>query len=204
MADNVTLNSGTGGATLATDDIGTVHYQRVKFAIGSDGNANDAIPVSNGLDTSAAGVQAVGLVAQVDETSPSTVTENQFGAVRMSTRRALYVDQLPVSTAHLITAATANPTVVKASAGKLRSVNVLNKSDVPLYVKFHNQATSPTAGTGVVFTVGVQAGTQRDMVLPGGGREFTAGIAMTVVRDAADAGTTAVAAEDGIIEVSYE
>lgn len=41
MADNVTLNSGTGGATLAADDIGGTHHQRVKIQYGVDGAATD-------------------------------------------------------------------------------------------------------------------------------------------------------------------
>lgn len=41
MADNVTTNPGTGGATFATDDIGGVQWQRVKVAWGADGVAND-------------------------------------------------------------------------------------------------------------------------------------------------------------------
>lgn len=90
--DNVTLNSGTSGATAAADDIGGVHHQRVKISVGADGTANDAIPVSNGLDTTATGVLAAGLVAQLDDTATGTVTENQFAPVRMSTRRALLVE----------------------------------------------------------------------------------------------------------------
>lgn len=41
MADNVTANSGSGGATFATDDIGGVHYPRTKLSIGADGSATD-------------------------------------------------------------------------------------------------------------------------------------------------------------------
>ena len=41
MADNVTLNAGTGGATLATDDIAGVMHQRVKVQYGIDGSATD-------------------------------------------------------------------------------------------------------------------------------------------------------------------
>lgn len=92
MADNVLLNSGTGGATAAADDIGGIHHQRVKLSVGADGSASDAIPVSAGLDTSAAGVQAVGLVAQYDDIATAAVTENQFAPLRLSTRRALLVE----------------------------------------------------------------------------------------------------------------
>ena len=41
MADNTTLNAGTGGDVIASDDIGGVKYQRVKPAWGVDGAAVD-------------------------------------------------------------------------------------------------------------------------------------------------------------------
>src|SRR5688572_26123939 len=52
MADNIELDAGAGGATIAADDVGGVHYQVVKLAVGADGaaalvaNANP-IPVSD-------------------------------------------------------------------------------------------------------------------------------------------------------------
>jgi hypothetical protein len=52
MADNITLNAGSGGDTTAADDIGGVKYQRVKVTYGVDGAATDAsesnpLPVKN-------------------------------------------------------------------------------------------------------------------------------------------------------------
>lgn len=42
MADNTTLNTGTGGDVVASDDIGAVKFQRVKLIHGADGvNAGD-------------------------------------------------------------------------------------------------------------------------------------------------------------------
>ena len=41
MADNVTINSGSGGATMAADDISGIHHQRVKIQHGADGAATD-------------------------------------------------------------------------------------------------------------------------------------------------------------------
>jgi hypothetical protein len=41
MADNVELDAGTGGATVAADDIAGVHHQRVKLQVGADGEAAD-------------------------------------------------------------------------------------------------------------------------------------------------------------------
>ncbi len=42
MADNTTLNAGSGGDVIASDDIGGVKWQRVKVAHGADGSATDA------------------------------------------------------------------------------------------------------------------------------------------------------------------
>lgn len=45
MADNLVTNAGSGGATIATDDIGGTHFPRYKMIHGADG-ANDG-DVSN-------------------------------------------------------------------------------------------------------------------------------------------------------------
>ena len=40
MADNVAISAGSG-TTIATDEIGGAHYQRIKLASGADGTASD-------------------------------------------------------------------------------------------------------------------------------------------------------------------
>lgn len=50
--NNIELNAGTGGATLATDDVAGVHYQVVKLAVGAEDSASlvsnaAPIPVSD-------------------------------------------------------------------------------------------------------------------------------------------------------------
>lgn len=57
MADNTTLNAGTGGDVIATDDISGVKHQRVKVEFGVDGAATDVsranpLPVNPVDDTS--------------------------------------------------------------------------------------------------------------------------------------------------------
>lgn len=52
MADGLTLNAGSGGATLATDDIAGTHYQIVKVAFGALDTATlvsttDPLPISD-------------------------------------------------------------------------------------------------------------------------------------------------------------
>ena len=48
--------------------------------------------VVNALDSVGTGIAAVGLVGQLDDTTPSAVTENQFAVARISTRRALLME----------------------------------------------------------------------------------------------------------------
>ena len=48
MADNVLLNSGSGGETMATDDDGTAHHQYMKVEFGAD-NTQTKVTASAGL-----------------------------------------------------------------------------------------------------------------------------------------------------------
>lgn len=60
MADNTLLNLGSGGDTIASDDIGGVKFQRVKLIYGADGTnsgdvaAANALPVGGGVAHDAA------------------------------------------------------------------------------------------------------------------------------------------------------
>lgn len=47
MADNVTLNAGSGGVTAASDDVGGVHFQRTKLALGADGVHDGDVSTTN-------------------------------------------------------------------------------------------------------------------------------------------------------------
>lgn len=107
------------------------------------------------------------------------------------------------SISHLVSAATTNATNVKASAGQLYGWSIINTNATIRYVKLHNTSGTPTAGSGVVYTIGVpgSGGTNMDFAT---GIAFGTGIAFTTVTDAADAGTTAVGASDLIINLHYK
>ena len=47
MADNTVLNEGSGGNTFASDDIGGVHYQRIKVTVGADGVNDGDVSTAN-------------------------------------------------------------------------------------------------------------------------------------------------------------
>lgn len=96
---------------------------------------------TTGTNTSGTGVQAVGLLAQFDDTAPTTITENNFGNVRMTANRALMVEQ-----AFTYGRATAD-TQIKATAGFVHSVTI-----APL-------TATPTAGLVTVYDSAAESGT---------------------------------------------
>ncbi len=106
---------------------------------------------------------------------------------------------------HVVAAATTNAANIKASAGQLYGVHVFGNPSTayPVYVKFHNTAGTPTAGTGVVLTVGVQAGMSRDVIFPNG-FAFATGIGITIVKGITDADGTSVAVSDCVCDVDYK
>ena len=78
MADNVQVTQGSG-TTMATDEIGGVHYPRVKLSIGGDGAASDVsaqspLPVSMAGNDDLATETTLALVA-TEETLLKVATE---------------------------------------------------------------------------------------------------------------------------------
>jgi len=61
MADNTTLNTGSGGDTIATDDISGVKYPRSKITIGVDGTNDGDVSSSNPMPTTEAPANSGGL-----------------------------------------------------------------------------------------------------------------------------------------------
>lgn len=55
MADNTLLNVGTGGDTIASDDIGGIKFQRVKLIYGADGSNSGDVSSANPLPVSTLG-----------------------------------------------------------------------------------------------------------------------------------------------------
>ena len=78
MADNITLNTGTGGSVLATDEVGTDHYQRVKLTDGT-ADSSTVIASGNGVSTNALRVtlssDSTGVVS-VDDNGGSLTVDN--------------------------------------------------------------------------------------------------------------------------------
>ena len=104
----------------------------------------------------------------------------------------------------LIAANTTNATSVKASAGQVYGYGLFNTTASPLYVKFYDSATAPTAGSGTpVRRVMVPANGGVERPFPSG-IQFLNGIGFTATANPADSDATAVAANSLLINIDYK
>ena len=145
--------------------------ERVELLPRPSGDSASAAPVTiQGTATAGAGTSLIGDIATQYRSTAS-------GA----------------SATHLVSAATTNVTMVKSSAGKVLGWYFANTTASWLYVKLHNQATTPTAGTGVVRTIAVPPN-GISQFFSEGGITFATGIGMTVVAGVTDSDATAITA----------
>lgn len=102
MADNTTLNLGTGGDVLASDDVAGVKYQVVKLAVGADGAA-DLVANANPIPVSDAGgaltVDNGGTFAVQAAQSGTWNVTNVSGTVSLPTGAATAAKQPALGTA---------------------------------------------------------------------------------------------------------
>jgi len=122
MADNTTINLGSGGDVIASDDILGVKHQRVKVEFGADGVATD-VSAANPLPVSGAFFQTTqpvsGTVA-VSNMVAQGLTDAQIRATALPVSGAFFQATQPVSGVVTVTAngliSTANSSAVALAA----------------------------------------------------------------------------------------
>ena len=114
-----------------------------------------------------------------------------------------YTPISPSSYFDLVSTGGTNPTVIKASAGTVNGWYIYNSNGSARKVAFHNIATTPTAGSGVVYSLVIPPLSAANVSLPDG-ITFTTGIAITTTTGLADSDATAVATNDLIINIFYK
>jgi hypothetical protein len=96
------------------------------------------------VDSTGTGIQAVGIVGQLDDTSTQTVTENQFAHVRISSRRALLVEGVASGTALAVTLTSTTITGTVTVDTELPAAAALSDA-------FANPTTSTVGAMGMIW-----------------------------------------------------
>ena len=104
---------------------------------------------------------------------------------------------------HVVSAASTNAANVKASAGRVVGWSFVNTTASWQYVKLHNTASAPTAGSGVVMTIAIPPNGVNNMPVGGGSIGFATGIGRSIVTGSADADATATTAGAVVGDLFY-
>ncbi len=78
MADNTTLNAGSGGDTIAADEISSVKYQRGKLIFGADGTNAGDVSTTNGFPIQLADSPALDSFGRLRVSNPTTLFSSTF------------------------------------------------------------------------------------------------------------------------------
>lgn len=141
IGGSVSVNSMPGSTTTGSTVPTTALYMGI-----SDGtNLRGVLGAANALNSTGTGILPAQLIAQLDDTSPTVPTENQFANVRMSVDRSLLITVQNLY-AHISTATT---TTVKSGTGTLHSVTVNTLGTVASTTTIYDN----TAGSGTVIGV---------------------------------------------------
>ena len=130
MADNTTLNAGSGGDVIATDDIAGVKYQRVKLTIGADGVSDGEIHSGNPLPVSDAGgsltIDAASLPLPTGAATEATLAAIQ--AAQLADGHNVTVDNASIA---VTAAALPLPTGAATAANQLADNHNVTVSNFP-------------------------------------------------------------------------
>ena len=172
------------------------------------------VTINNASGAAAVNIQDGGNTITVDGTvsanaTLSAETTKVIGTVNVSTGQT--ITDVPATSGglskfHLVGAATTNATNVKASAGQVYSITAFNVAATPAYLKFHNTAGTPTAGSGVTDTFLIPGNTSGAGIVLNvdKGIAFGTGIGISITGGIADADTTAIGASNVVVNIYYK
>jgi hypothetical protein len=125
--------------------------------------------------------------------------------VQVSNTVPVTVSTLPAGTGHtLLAAATTNATSVKVTAGNVFELTLTNYSAAPKFVKLYDKASAPTVGTdSPIAVLEIAANATRQVEFGNLGKRLGTGIAYAITGAQAIADTTAVAAGDVRVSMTY-
>jgi hypothetical protein len=218
VSGTVTANIGSAGTLALDSSVNAISLAQGSTTSGQKGvlqlgAVTTAAPTYTTAQTSPISLTTAGAVrtdaSATTQPVSGTVTANP-GNVANTTPWLVKANEAPTTSGgatiyRLLSAATTNSNNIKASAGQLYGWYLFNTSASIKYVKLYNKATAPTVGTDVPVLTFPLPPTDGAVQNPSGvGIAFATGIGIAITGGAADADTTAVAANDVIINLFYQ
>lgn len=180
MADNIELNAGSGGSTVATDEVGGVHYQIVKHAFGA-------------LDTATIVTASVGL--------PTNLVE--YGGTAVGASNAVHVQPGTGATFTIsgTVAVSALPAGLATSANQATEITALSSIDTRLAGTLTVSAASafPVTDNSGSITVDAPVGTPVFVRLSDGSSAITS---LSVTPAATESQLGLVGAPGDVVDVT--
>lgn len=140
-------NSATGATVPANAFYMGLNDLTTGFLVG-------ARAASSSTNTSS-GILASGIVAVLDDTSPTAITENSFGSVRMSSDRSLFTTPRSTTPTQTSVASSASSVSLLAANNARKGATITNDSTAILYLKLG--ATASTTSYTVTLNGAVAA-----------------------------------------------
>lgn len=214
MASNVTYKDASGttqtGKTTETAGVHTPH-QNVDAVIPGTGATN----LGKAIDA-VAGANDVGVMALAKRRdTPATITpaDGDVAPLHVDSMGRLQiapaVNPTPATSGgclayHRKATADTNTAVIKASAGQVYGIELFNFKAATVYLKFYDKATTPNLASDVpVLVIPWFQLWARTVDLPLG-VQFSTGIAIAITAGIGDTDTTALAANDCVLNVLYK
>jgi len=158
-----------------------------------------------------AGVRQLGTASAIPVAFPSAQSVTVSGSVSLTAGTTAVGSFAPLPTTaggsggfRRIATADNNLASIKTSVGILTSCVVQNLSATTFFFKLYNKNSAPNLATDTpVHTYAVQPNSSLPIDVGPAGERFALGIAIALSRDLADTGTTALAANDGIVNATF-
>lgn len=200
MADNVVLNAGSGGDTIAADDDGTAKWQYTKTAYGAD-NTQTRVTATNGLPIQGDGTDLpITLDGEAVVLGAGSATVGNVGLVASTTGGTTLYKNIDVDETE---------DQVKGTAGQLYWLHVVNLAAATRFLKVYNAtAASVTVGTTVpdlTFAIPTQGDTNGAgfTLSVATGIVFSTAITIAATTGVADNDSTAPGANEVIVNLGY-
>lgn len=213
--DTAVIESVSGALTNTTRawdiPIGGANRLRVRSTAWASGTANIAIAIQSFAYDPCPGVVAQGPATNGTSVLGNPVMTGGFDGTnarmfRTDTNGYQYVLQsYSAAGAVLVSAATTNATLAKSVGGYLLCLSATNLGATPAYLKLFNLNVAPTVGTSTPMAI-YQIPANGNLVLQFGaqGMWFASGISYCITGAAAIADTTAVAANQILLNLTFQ